>query len=115
MLGDNETGIVNLPLVKGGRDHTVKARNARIVELEADFEQLPFFKDDGWGAFIKQGWSVVLARKFPDKLDLHYSAEQVAQNLSAALAVAEAGATALATQQQWKRNTGGTVELKPPA
>ncbi len=85
LLGDNETGIVNLPLVKGGRDHTVKARNARIVELEADFEQLPFFEDDGWGAFIKQGWSLVLARRFPDKLDLHYSAEKVAQNLSAAL------------------------------
>ena len=82
LLGDNETGIVNLTLVKGGRDHTVKARNARIVELEADFEQLPFFKDDGWGAFIKQGWSLVLARRFPDKLDLHYSAEKVAQNLS---------------------------------
>ena len=95
LLGDNETGIVNLPLVKGGRDHTVKARNARIAELEADFEQLPFFKDDGWGAFIKQGWSLVLARRFPDKLDLHYSAEKVAQNLSAAEAVASgAGATA---------------------
>ena len=87
LLGDNETGILNLPLVKGGRDHTVKARNGRIAELEADFEQLPFFKDDGsWGAFIKQGWSRVLARKFPDKLDLHYSAEKVAENLSAALA-----------------------------
>ena len=86
LLGDNEIGIVNLTLVKGGRDHTVKARNARIVELEADFEQLPFFEGDGWGAFIKRGWSLVLARRFPDKLDLHYSAEKVAQNLSAALA-----------------------------
>jgi hypothetical protein len=87
LLGDNEIGIVNLTLVKGGRDHTVKARNARIVELEADFEQLPFYKGaGGWGAFIKQGWSLVLARKFPDKLDLHYSAEKVAQNLSALLA-----------------------------
>ena len=85
LLGDNETGVVNLSLVKGSRDHTVKARNGRIVELEADFEHLPFFKDDGWGAFIKQGWSLVLARRFPDKLDLHYSSEKVAQNLSAAL------------------------------
>jgi hypothetical protein len=91
LLGENETGIVNLPLVKGSRDHTTKgsrdhttkARNARILELEADFEQLPFFK--GWGAFIKQGWSLVLARRFPDKLDLHYSAEKVAKNLAAAL------------------------------
>ena len=40
-----------------------------------------FLKNDGWGAFIKQGWSLVLARKFPDKLDLHYSAEKVARNL----------------------------------
>ena len=85
LLGDNETGIVNLPLVKGGGNDTRKARNGRIEELEADFAQLSFFKDDGWGAFIKRGWSIVLAQRFPDKLDLHYSAEQVAQNLSAAL------------------------------
>lgn len=85
LLGDGETGILNLPLVKGGRDDARKARNGRITELEADFRQLPFFEDDGWGAFIKQGWSVVLARECPNKLDLHYSAEQVAQNLSQAL------------------------------
>jgi hypothetical protein len=85
LLGDNQTGILNLPLVKGGGHNTAKARNGRIVELEADFEQLPFFKNDGWGDFIKRGWSLVLARRFPDKLDLHYSAEKVAQNLSAAL------------------------------
>src|SRR5215467_9629594 len=83
LLGDNQTGIVNLTLVKGSRDNVKKARAGRILELEADFEQLPFFK--GWGAFIKQGWSLALARRFPDKLDLHYSAEMVAQNLSAAL------------------------------
>ena len=85
LLGEGETGIVNLPLVKGGPGDARKARNGRIEELEADFKHLPFFKDDGWGDFIKQGWSVVLAREFPAKLDLHYSAEQVAQNLSAAL------------------------------
>jgi hypothetical protein len=85
LLGDAETGIVNLTLAKGGGDNTRKARNGRIVELESDFEKLPFFKNDGWGAFIKEGWSVVLARKFPHKLDLYYSAEQVAENLSAAL------------------------------
>jgi len=83
LLGEAETGILKLPLVKGGPDNARKARNGRIVELEADFAQLPFFEDDGWGAFIKQGWSLVLARRFPDKLDLHYSAQQCAQNLSA--------------------------------
>jgi len=85
LLGEAETGVVKLILAKGGGDNTRKARNGRIVELESDFEKLPFFKNDGWGAFIKEGWSVVLARKFPHELDLHYSAEQVAQNLSAAL------------------------------
>jgi hypothetical protein len=107
LLGDNETGIVNLPLVKGSRDHTTKARNGRIVELEADFEQLPFFKDDGWGAFIKQGWSLVLARRFPGKLDLHYSAEKVAQNLSAAL---DGGNEQI--RQLQERNEELTKELK---
>lgn len=129
LLGDNETGTVNLPLVKGGRDHTVKARNGRIVELEADFEQLPFFKDDGWGAFIKQGWSRVLARKFPDKLDLHYSAEKVAQHLSAVLDGGGGGASGGGggdsgpsdeIRQLRKRNAELTKELqrlalKPPA
>ena len=85
LLGDAQTGIVNLTLTKGGGDNTRKARNGRIVELEADFEQLPFFKSDGWGAFIQKGWSALLARKFPHELDVHYSAEQVAHNLSAAL------------------------------
>jgi hypothetical protein len=83
LLGDSETGIVNLPLVKGGPGNARKARNVRIAELETDFEHLPFFKNEGWGTFIKHGWSLVLARRFPDKLDLHYSAETVAQNLSA--------------------------------
>jgi len=85
LLGEAGTGILNLALVKGGGNNPRKARNGRIEELEADFKQLPFFNDEGWGAFIKQGWSLVLARKFPKNLDLHYSAEQVAMNLSAAL------------------------------
>lgn len=83
LLGEAETGIVNLPLVKGGTGNLRKARNGRIEELEADFEQLPFFEDEGWGAFIQQGWSLVLAQRCPDKLDLHYSAQQCARNLSA--------------------------------
>jgi hypothetical protein len=81
LLGNAETGILNLPLLKGGTNNTRKARNGRIEELEADFAHLPFFKEDGWGAFIKKGWSLVLARRFPRNIDLHYSAQQCAQNL----------------------------------
>jgi cysteine peptidase C11 family protein len=83
LLGEAQTGVVNLTLVKGGPGDARKARNGRIEELEKDFQHLPFFKSEGWGAFIKHGWSLVLARKFPYELDLHYSAEQVARNLSA--------------------------------
>jgi len=107
LLGDNETGILNLRLVKGGLPDSHKARNGRIEELEADFQSLPFFKDDGWGDFIKQGWSVLLAREFPNKLDLHYSAEQVAQNLSAALRVARAE-----VRQLWKQHKGKPKQLE---
>jgi hypothetical protein len=92
--------------VKGGLPDAHKARNGRIEELEADFQALPFFKD-GWGAFIKQGWSVLLAREFPNKLDLHYSAEQVAQNLSAALRVARAE-----VRQLWKQHKGKPKPLE---
>jgi Clostripain family len=106
LLGDGETGILNLSLVKGGLPDTRKARNGRITELEADFRQLPFFENDGWGTFIKQGWSVVLAREYPYKLDLHYSAEQVAQNLSAALRVARAE-----VRQLWKQHKGKPKQL----
>jgi len=83
LLGEAETGVVNLTLVKGGPGDARKARNGRIEELEKDFRHLPFFESEGWGTFIKHGWSLALARKFPNKLDLHYSAEQVARNLSA--------------------------------
>jgi len=83
LLGEAQTGVVNLTMVKGGPGDARKARNGRIEELEKDFQHLPFFKSEGWGAFIKHGWSLVLARKFPYELDLHYSAEQVARNLSA--------------------------------
>ena len=109
LLGNNETGVLKLPLVKGGDVNTRKARNGRIEELEADFEQLPFFKEEnGWGDFIKQGWSVVLARKFPLKLDLHYSAEQVAQNLSAKL-------QRLQKQNEDLAKDLERLALKPPA
>jgi hypothetical protein len=108
LLGEAETGMLtlNLPLVKGGGNNPRKARTGRIEELEADFKQLPFFKDEGWGTFIKQGWSQVLAREFPKNLDLHYSAEQVAQNLSATLRVARAE-----VRQLWKQHKG---KPKPP-
>jgi hypothetical protein len=107
LLGENETGILNLPLVKGGLPDGRKARNGRITELEADFRQLPFFENDGWGAFIKQGWSAVLAREYPYKLDLHYSAEQVAQNLSVALREARTE-----VRQLWKQHKGKPKQLE---
>jgi hypothetical protein len=110
LLGGGQTGTLNLPLVKGGIDNPRKARNGRIEELEADFRVLPFFKDDGWGDFIKHGWSIVLARKYPHKLDLHYSAEQVAQNLSAALR--NGGAGSVEVRQLRKRNEELTRELE---
>jgi hypothetical protein len=49
--------------------------------LEADFEKLYQFRQTGWNEFIKRGWSFILANEIPFELDLHYSAEQVAQNL----------------------------------
>jgi len=110
LLGDAETGVLNLPLTKGTRDNTLKARGGRIEELEADFKHLPFFKNDGWGAFIKKGWSVVLAREFPYKLDLHYSAEQAVQNLSAALS--SGGGGSLENRQLREQNEDLTKELE---
>jgi len=70
-------------LLKGGTNHILKARNARISEMETDFEALLEFKQTGWVDFIKQRWSVILATEEPDKLDQHYSAEQCAVNLLA--------------------------------
>jgi hypothetical protein len=113
LLGDGETGIVQLTLAKGGGDNTRKARNGRIVELESDFEHLPFFKNDGWGAFIKEGWSAVLAREFPYKLDLHYSAEQAAQNLSGARGSGGAGKGYEEITQLRKQSEDLTKELEP--
>ena len=82
LLGDEQTGVVNVPLlVKGGTNILRKARSGRIDELEADFKHLHGFRKIGWSAFIAHGWSVVLAQKFPRDLDLHYSAQQCALNL----------------------------------
>lgn len=81
LFGAAETGIVNLPSVKGGTNDARKARIARIEELEKDFKKLDCFRETGWVTFIEHGWSVLLSQKFPDKLDLHYSAEQCALNL----------------------------------
>ena len=70
-------------MVKGGTNHILKARSARISEMEADFEALHTFKQTGWIEFIRQDWSMILATKEPGKLDQHYSAEQCAINLLA--------------------------------
>jgi hypothetical protein len=81
LLGANQTGIVNVPLVKGGTNILRKARSGRIEELESDFRHLQAFQATGWGDFVAHGWSFVLAQQFPDSLDLHYSAQQCARNL----------------------------------
>jgi hypothetical protein len=67
--------------LKGGTRQPLKERIARIRELEADFADLYEFRQTGWNDFIKRGWSFILANEIPFELDLHYSAEQVAQNL----------------------------------
>jgi hypothetical protein len=67
--------------LKGGTRQPLKERTARIRELEADSAELKVFSRTGWNEFIKQGWSFILANETPFKLDQHYSAEQVAQNL----------------------------------
>jgi hypothetical protein len=78
---------VQLPmLIKGGPLHLEKARSARIGEMETDFAALDKFQDEsGWGKFIQQGWSYILATEetSPYALDLHYSGEQCAKNLAA--------------------------------
>jgi hypothetical protein len=81
LLGADQTGVVNVPLVKGGTNILRKARSGRIQELESDFRRLQVFQATGWGDFIAHGWSFVLAQQFPDSLDLHYSAQQCALNL----------------------------------
>jgi hypothetical protein len=107
LLGEGETGIVNLELVKGGSIITRKARDARMEELEDDFARLPFFKkQDGWGAFIFQGWSVVLARS-GESVDLHYSARRWAQNLSTEVGKINARLTNLIEENKKKKGRAG--------
>jgi hypothetical protein len=72
--------------IKGGPLHLDKSRGARIVEMETDFAALDKFQhESGWGKFIQQGWSYILATKEtkPYHLDMCYSGEQCAKNLAA--------------------------------
>jgi len=66
---------------KGSRSFPSKERSLRIQELEEDFAALPRFRETGWNEFIKRGWSSILAKEVPTKLDEVYSAQQCAQNL----------------------------------
>ncbi len=68
-------------LLKGGTNHILKARSVQISQIEGDFESLAEFKKTNWSAFIKHGWSVILASEEPNELDVHYSGEQCAINL----------------------------------
>jgi hypothetical protein len=105
LLGEDQTGVVSIPLVKGGvgsnqnkgglrtnqnkgglrtnqnKNVVSEARIQRIQELESDFANLSsLFQETGWRDFTKE-WSLILADRFPDKLDLHYSAQQSLKNL----------------------------------
>ena len=71
----------NRPLKGGNRP--LKERDARIAELEEDFDQLTGFKQTNWMKFIKEGWSRILTAEEPEDLDLRYSGQQVAKNLAA--------------------------------
>jgi hypothetical protein len=46
-----------------------------------DKKHFEFEKAIGWYKFIKRGWSLILARNEPGKLDSNYSAQQCVQNL----------------------------------
>jgi hypothetical protein len=70
----------NRPL-KGTGNRPLKERVARIRELEADFSKREEKGVKEWMAFIKQGWSAILAEKVGFELDYYYSAEQCAVNL----------------------------------
>jgi hypothetical protein len=78
-----------------------------MEELEDDFARLPFFKkQDGWGAFIFQGWSVVLARS-GESVDLHYSARRWAHNLSNEVGKINARPTNLIEENKKKKGKAG--------
>jgi hypothetical protein len=102
LLGEDQTGVVSVPLVKGtltnrskgtltnrskgtltnrSKSAVIEARVQRIQELESDFANLSsLFKETGWRDFMEE-WSVILADKFPDMLDLHYSEQLCVRNL----------------------------------
>ena len=71
----------NRPLKGGNRP--LKERNARIAEIEEDFQQLRFFPDTKWLKFIQEDWCRILAKLKPDELDIYYSGQQCAKNLAA--------------------------------
>jgi len=66
---------------KNGTDHPIKDRIQRITELEQDYSVLQTSGQADWLRFIKLGWSLILTKEIPGQLDVHYSAQQCAQNL----------------------------------
>lgn len=68
-------------LAKNGTNHPTKDRIQRIIELEKDYSVLKTLAQPAWMQFIRDGWSPMLAREYPNQLDTHYSAQQCAQNL----------------------------------
>jgi hypothetical protein len=84
LIAGQTTLVDQLPILwKGGTNHLIKARGAKIDEIETDFEHLLQFKNKtGWLEFVRYGWSFVLATTEPNALDQHSSAQQVAKNLA---------------------------------
>jgi hypothetical protein len=79
---DQSDAVSQLSLmVKGGKDSLRKARTARLEELEADLKELDQLGNTGWGKFVTQGWSYILATELPEELDRRYSGQQCARNL----------------------------------
>jgi hypothetical protein len=84
LVEEGKTDIANQlsALVKGASPSVLhKVRNARIEELEEDFDLLKTFNNTGWNEFIKYGWSFILATGKKRELDRYYSAQQCALNL----------------------------------
>ena len=84
LVEEGKTDIANQlsALVKGASPSVLhKVRNARIEELEEDFDLLNTFNNTRWSEFIKYGWSFILATGKKRELDRYYSAQQCALNL----------------------------------
>ncbi len=119
-LSDDDRGVIQQPLVKGGND-TLGAKGGNdtlggkgspgvlnqmacnillcyrrqlIKDTEAYYCDLALSLDTHWCRFIKCFWSCILAQYEPTLLDLKYSAQQCAMNLSSCYCLKETNSLA---------------------